>query len=329
MRLDLLFDSFYWSPPNPATEKNDISALLHSDAISIIQDSNLFWLTFCKEASLLEEKKNAVISFKESGNTLTVKACEKDYLSEMRSQIEKIRKIFLKNFIKKEDFTLACIGGMFRYSVRESSPVINEGEIERSDYISSRLFNDILQPSLPGLFQTFGARSVKCKIPQKIYSPYLKKVITEELEGFKVRWIQNANSAPPRQRSLAESIYAMVGQRFGDLELVARDGSIRVHRVVFFAQGGEVLQKKLQDSEIVLNFREFALATVEGFVRFVYLRELSLEYLQANNVDLIELLKIGEACQMPDLVNCCTSLAFESEDIGLIKSFADYKFRSY
>lgn len=118
-----------------------------------------------------------------------------------------------------------------------------------------------------------------------------------------------------------------------DLNIFAKDGTVKAHSIPFFTYGGEMIQKMLTSNmkeslEKTIYFKEFSLRTVRAFIGFVYLGQKALEpeVFVAKNIDLNELFQMAQTYQNLSLIDCCTnlySIFSKVEDIKIIKHLAD------
>lgn len=196
---------------------------------------------------------------------------------------------------------------------------------------------------MDGLSKAAGATCSEKVIPnQKYNGGNALGIQSQEVRSLKIEWDPDKHLIYPIEPkailprdNLQNTMYsAYKNQIMCDYSLVTDDGIVKIHSVILFTYGGEVIQKILtvnmkESLEKTICFNSFSLNTVKAFVDYIYLGEKAFkpESFLEKDINLCELFEMAHIYQIQPLIDCCTNLfsLFSSlDDINQIESLADH-----
>ena len=323
--------------PPDSHEKHDISELngllKRRDYLSVINDQQLFWLTFCKACPVDMTRKD-LFSIKINSETLVITG--RDHIvKNIKKRVEIIRNWFCASVKEKKNFAIAIIHFTDPYICKDSE-IIDFDECKKVYW-----YKYFIKPSLPGLAQLLGMTG---EITQTTRFLKYKRSSPHKYEAdlFSVRLNRREHFVypiTPKPREIRENtskvLYDLYKKQICcDIALVSSDKRTKTHSCMLYAHGGEFFQtlitagmKETLDGVIVLD--EFHSETIHHFVDFVYLgSEALLENVTSasGEVDVFELFRFANQYQIPPLIDCCTnliSLLTNKEDLDVIRLLSE------
>ncbi|MDP1608489.1 MAG: BTB/POZ domain-containing protein [Chlamydiales bacterium] len=318
------------------------SAIAKKKYGKIIKDPDLFWLAFCKASSKIERKPyDLIFSIFIQEKTLTING-RKDVIFAIQQFIKEMQEFFIKNLDKKNNFTILPILSGTNYYISEKAKIIDI--IDLTEYRCSLLprvsitqFENYIRPCMEAFCRSIGASCSNTPVSQKISFHSHFSAINQEIEAFEINWVKEKRfiypidpvKIPPRE-NLQQSMHSLYRENIlCDFSVIAKDGALQVHSVIFFTYGGKIIQnmfthKTKESAEKTISFTDFSLSTVKAFVDFLYLGEKAFEpeaFLE-RNVNLYELFTMAHLYQVEPLIDSCTnliSLFSDIEDLEEIK----------
>lgn len=312
------------APPPIKTFEWDISAIeeacSRTDYQQIIENSDLFWLLFCKISSQIKHTDGVHFSISLEGKVLKILA-QQHNLFKLQNFVEDIRQLFAKAYSEKVNFVALPIQSNYEHIIRKKSDIIDLSNWQDNNTLIYSLFKQFIQPCMQKICQSIGASCLDVVVTQAL--KYGNRVETQEIHAFKIDWLSEYHFVPPisltpisPREDLQQSMYSMYKKQIlCDFTLKAKDGSLQVHAIPLFTYGDEMMQRMLTSSmkesiDKTILFTEFSLNTVKAFIDFIYLGEKGLEpqSFLVKEIDLDELFEMAQTYQVKSLIDCCTNL---------------------
>ncbi|MBA3815947.1 MAG: hypothetical protein H0X29_05410 [Parachlamydiaceae bacterium] len=169
------------------------SAFSKNDLSEIIESPNLFWLAFCKAYNDVERKclkinKNRdAFSVSIHGKMLHIAGLE-HIIADIQQFIEELRTLFIKGHIKIGGFKILSIKLATDYFLKAETEIVDLSNwIENKDIkLYQTWFEEFIQPTLPNLFNSLGAKCSESLISQKILTP--DYACRDEVKAFEFNW---------------------------------------------------------------------------------------------------------------------------------------------
>lgn len=163
--------------------------LVKKDFSTIIHSPELFWLAFCKAATI-PYQSDGIVLFQTTlkNKSLTIMGIKKT-VKEINKLMEELRQLLAKNYDQKKETTLIPIYVSHYYVLREKADLIDiTDSTSREPNFSKDFFNDCVRPTIPRLVRSLGATCSEIILKQSyIYEPLLG-ILKEEIKSLKVEW---------------------------------------------------------------------------------------------------------------------------------------------
>ena len=316
------------SVPPQISVTQDISAaqaaIRTNSFADIIHSSELFWLTYCIEASKIPGEHND--GFFVSLNERTVKISGEEHLIlKIQRVLEEIRSFYIKGLEEKKDFSILAVPIADKMFLKEPADplVLPNWLTEEKLKVCCYWFKKRIAPCMKEIAKSVGATASIDKISQEVLMVDPLVINTKTVRRFRIEWSKNKLpvypiepiSIPSRKLLPSEAHEMLEKQILCDLKLVARDGSMNAHSMLLFLKGGPLMKTMLTGGmkealEKVVTFSDFSLKTIKSFLDFVYLGESGLlpEKIQEHGIDLFELFVFAHLHDFTPFLDCCTNL---------------------
>ncbi|MCH9611882.1 MAG: hypothetical protein S4CHLAM102_03560 [Chlamydiia bacterium] len=351
LTLGGLVRGLFWEPLRPApeyrNETRDGAELIHSlrtrNFVRVINDQHLFWLAFCKAHSSIEgQNMDQYFSTTFSGSTLILRG-RAHIVTSIEKFVEVLRGVFTQSHANKRGITMVPVGHMEKYFLREEADTIDRSAIssEREVGIHKAWYHDYIQPSMQRLCESIGAVYSEVQIRPQFTGSYGGLEWRETVTAFKIDWVRYDHLVYPIEplplppiNPLSDSLYTMYqDQILCDLSLLTSSGPIKVHSSLFYASGGEVIQKMLtcemQESlKKEIDFSDFNYLTIKALADFLYLGEKGLEARAVieSGIDCFNLFELAHLLQIHPLIAYSSNLITlraTHQDLERIEAFAN------
>ncbi len=317
------------------------------DFKTIINNENLFWITYCKICSFIPEACSDKGNCREPFIPILEGKCillESEKCMEYTKKIvELTRKFFVDGIGNNTNFDI------FVFSNVVNSEFFKENKLDKTLTKQGTSFGKFdyerFKFALPELAKACGAIYTITQ-QQRFYKDQLlaRDSGIKTCDVLQIQWDSNRHHVSPiplkeipSEVSLGSALYPSYQQkRLCDCALISKDGqnSFMVHAVILDINGGPFFQslfngsmRESQKKEIV--FPEHSTSTILAFIDFVYLggKDFEAQTLSKGcKFDLCELLDFAYTYQVEILKDCCTNLLClfsTKEDAVNIKCLAE------
>ena len=333
-----------WEKKTPFIEEkkelsNVIKLLQKQDIISILNNTDHFWLIYCKifaELMVFDASQTQPFLASLHDNTITVNGNEQ-LLNNLKIFIERLREFLLDSLTKKENLILNVIKDRFLgYCICKDD---NEVSTNKNGLvvISGKVFYNVnfekyIEPILPLLLSNLNGNCL-CSIKEQ------KDNGVEYTTSIKIEWSTQAFysyhiiplpvNCSAKSESLCEEYRK---QEKCDFSLVVREKQIKCHSSILKLSGDfftALFHSKMKESNnMQLTIEDYDEVIVKHFLDFIYYGENKLiqNYLQ-KSFNLVELFHFANQIMMTSFIDCCTNLfaMFTTDkDLESIQTLADF-----
>ncbi len=320
------------------------SCLQKKDFETIIRDSELFWLAYCKALlPFQDERKSDEFLISNEGKNIIVSGI-RNTIKEINNVIKEIREFFIECLNRKVIFNIVVINETNDIYIRKESPLISLVDNNQRSCFQP-LYYDFVKPALQKLAEFCGAcytedqKSLNIQPILDDFAPQMKNC-----EIIHISWKEDIHcvypilpKTIPARQDANEALYLLYQkQEFCDFCLVSKENqTLKIHSALLYVHGGPILQNLLtsgmkETANKTIIFPDYSQNAIRAFIEFIYLggqafSEKMSSTEEGKELDLLELFEMAHTYQINTLIDCCTnlmSLSATKENLEIIKKYA-------